>query len=114
GEVAVASTGLIGVRLPMDILLPGVTTPAPALSAPGGEAAAIALKTTATVHTTAQLTTPAGRTVGRMANGAGILAPSLATMLVVLTTDADVDPPVLDAALRGATRTTLPRFDSYG
>ncbi|MFB7473330.1 bifunctional glutamate N-acetyltransferase/amino-acid acetyltransferase ArgJ [Kitasatospora sp. NPDC056184] len=114
GEVAVASTGLIGVRLPMDILLPGVTTAAAALSATGGEQAAIAIKTTDTVHKTAQVTSPAGWTVGGMAKGAGMLAPSLATMLVVLTTDADADAAALDAALRGATRTTFDRIDSDG
>lgn len=114
GEVAVASTGLIGVRLPMDILLPGVALAAGELSETGGEAAAIAIKTTDTVHKTAQVTSPAGWTVGGMAKGAGMLAPSLATMLVVLTTDADVDAAGLDAALRGATRTTFDRIDSDG
>ncbi|MBV2155689.1 bifunctional glutamate N-acetyltransferase/amino-acid acetyltransferase ArgJ [Kitasatospora sp. SUK 42] len=114
GEVAVASTGLIGVRLPMDILLPGVALAAGELSENGGEAAAIAIKTTDTVHKTAQVTSPAGWTVGGMAKGAGMLAPSLATMLVVLTTDAEVDGAGLDAALRGATRTTFDRIDSDG
>ncbi|MFF8774760.1 bifunctional glutamate N-acetyltransferase/amino-acid acetyltransferase ArgJ [Kitasatospora sp. NPDC015120] len=114
GEVAVASTGLIGVRLPMDILLPGVATAAAALSTTGGEQAAIAIKTTDTVHKTAQVTSPAGWTVGGMAKGAGMLAPGLATMLVVLTTDADADAAALDAALRGATRTTFDRIDSDG
>lgn len=114
GEVAVASTGLIGVRLPMDVLLPGVTLAARQLDAEGGEAAAIAIKTTDTVHKTAQFTSPAGWTVGGMAKGAGMLAPSLATMLVVLTTDADLDSAALDAALRGATRTTFDRIDSDG
>ncbi|WP_406196648.1 bifunctional glutamate N-acetyltransferase/amino-acid acetyltransferase ArgJ [Kitasatospora sp. NBC_01560] len=114
GEVAVASTGLIGVRLPMDILLPGVATAAAGLSETGGEAAAIAIKTTDTVHKTAQVTSPAGWTVGGMAKGAGMLAPSLATMLVVLTTDADLDAAALDTALRGATRTTFDRIDSDG
>ncbi|MFE5583540.1 bifunctional glutamate N-acetyltransferase/amino-acid acetyltransferase ArgJ [Kitasatospora sp. NPDC056531] len=114
GEVAVASTGLIGVRLPMDVLLPGVTLAARELSETGGEAAAIAIKTTDTVHKTAQVTSPAGWTVGGMAKGAGMLAPSLATMLVVLTTDADLDGAALDAALRGATRTTFDRIDSDG
>ncbi|MEU8517137.1 bifunctional glutamate N-acetyltransferase/amino-acid acetyltransferase ArgJ [Kitasatospora sp. NPDC048722] len=113
-EVAVASTGLIGVRLPMDILLPGVALAAQELSATGGEAAAIAIKTTDTVHKTAQVTSPAGWTVGGMAKGAGMLAPSLATMLVVLTTDAVADAAALDAALRGATRTTFDRIDSDG
>ncbi|MFJ8436430.1 bifunctional glutamate N-acetyltransferase/amino-acid acetyltransferase ArgJ [Kitasatospora sp. NPDC094019] len=114
GEVAVASTGLIGVRLPMDLLLPGVATAAAALDAAGGEAAAIAIKTTDTVHKTAQVTSPAGWTVGGMAKGAGMLAPGLATMLVVLTTDADADAAALDTALRGATRTTFDRIDSDG
>ncbi|MFE6051702.1 bifunctional glutamate N-acetyltransferase/amino-acid acetyltransferase ArgJ [Kitasatospora sp. NPDC056446] len=114
GEVAVASTGLIGVRLPMDVLLPGIALAAGELSATGGEAAAIAIKTTDTVHKTAQVTSPAGWTVGGMAKGAGMLAPSLATMLVVLTTDAVADSADLDAALRGATRTTFDRIDSDG
>ncbi|WP_406116216.1 bifunctional glutamate N-acetyltransferase/amino-acid acetyltransferase ArgJ [Kitasatospora purpeofusca] len=114
GEVAVASTGLIGVRLPMDLLLPGVATAAAALDAAGGEAAAIAIKTTDTVHKTAQVTSPAGWTVGGMAKGAGMLAPGLATMLVVLTTDADADAAALDTALRGATRTTFDRIDADG
>ncbi|MFF5446710.1 bifunctional glutamate N-acetyltransferase/amino-acid acetyltransferase ArgJ [Streptomyces sp. NPDC012888] len=113
GEIAVASTGLIGVLLPMDKLLPGIETAAAALAADGGEAAAIAIKTTDTVHKTAAVTT-AGFTVGGMAKGAGMLAPGLATMLVVLTTDADVDAPTLDRALRAATRTTFDRVDSDG
>ncbi|MFJ5231535.1 bifunctional glutamate N-acetyltransferase/amino-acid acetyltransferase ArgJ [Kitasatospora sp. NPDC088391] len=113
-EVAVCSTGLIGVRLPMDKLLPGVEQAVKALSDTGGESAAIAIKTTDTVHKTAQVTAPAGWTVGGMAKGAGMLAPGLATMLVVLTTDADVDAAALGAALRDATRTTFDRVDSDG
>ncbi|MGW9609857.1 bifunctional glutamate N-acetyltransferase/amino-acid acetyltransferase ArgJ [Streptomyces diastaticus] len=110
GDIAVASTGLIGELLPMDKLLPGVETAAAALSAHGGEKAAIAIKTTDTVHKTA-VATGDGWTVGGMAKGAGMLAPSLATMLVVLTTDADLDSDSLDRALRGATRTTFDRID---
>ncbi|MEU4355193.1 bifunctional glutamate N-acetyltransferase/amino-acid acetyltransferase ArgJ [Streptomyces virginiae] len=113
GEVAVASTGLIGVLLPMYKLLPGIETAAAALSEDGGEAAAVAIKTTDTVHKTATVTRD-GWTVGGMAKGAGMLAPGLATMLVVLTTDADVDGPALDKALRSATRTTFDRVDSDG
>ncbi|GHC82539.1 bifunctional glutamate N-acetyltransferase/amino-acid acetyltransferase ArgJ [Streptomyces flavofungini] len=113
GEVAVASTGLIGVTLPMDKLLPGVGTAAAALSAHGGEKAAIAIKTTDSVHKTA-VAEGAGWTVGGMAKGAGMLAPGLATMLVVLTTDADVAAPDLDRALREATRLTFDRVDSDG
>ncbi|MBO8190722.1 bifunctional glutamate N-acetyltransferase/amino-acid acetyltransferase ArgJ [Streptomyces oryzae] len=114
GEVAVASTGLIGLRLPMDKLLPGVETAAAALSEHGGEKAAIAIKTTDTVHKTAVVTSPSGWTVGGMAKGAGMLAPGLATMLVVLTTDADLTTDELDGALRSATRTTFDRIDSDG
>ncbi|MFJ3941622.1 bifunctional glutamate N-acetyltransferase/amino-acid acetyltransferase ArgJ [Streptomyces parvus] len=113
GEIAVASTGLIGILLPMDKLLPGIEQAAAALSEHGGEKAAIAIKTTDTVHKTA-VAGGDGWTVGGMAKGAGMLAPGLATMLVVLTTDADVEAPALDAALREATRTTFDRVDSDG
>ncbi|NEB77445.1 bifunctional glutamate N-acetyltransferase/amino-acid acetyltransferase ArgJ [Streptomyces sp. SID14478] len=113
GEVAVASTGLIGVLLPMDKLLPGVETAAGRLSEHGGEKAAIAIKTTDSVHKTAVYEGD-GWTVGGMAKGAGMLAPGLATMLVVLTTDADLDSEVLDKALRDATRVTFDRVDSDG
>ncbi|MFD8656261.1 bifunctional glutamate N-acetyltransferase/amino-acid acetyltransferase ArgJ [Streptomyces mirabilis] len=113
GEVAVASTGLIGVLLPMDKLLPGVESAAAQLSAHGGEKAAIAIKTTDTVHKTS-VHTGDGWSVGGMAKGAGMLAPGLATMLVVLTTDADLDSETLDRALRAATRTTFDRVDSDG
>ncbi|MEU7257230.1 bifunctional glutamate N-acetyltransferase/amino-acid acetyltransferase ArgJ [Streptomyces rimosus] len=113
GEVAIASTGLIGVRLPMDKLLPGIEKAAVELSVHGGEKAAIAIKTTDSVHKTAVVSKD-GWTVGGMAKGAGMLAPGLATMLVVLTTDADLETPVLDRALRDATRTTFDRVDSDG
>ncbi|WEV24517.1 bifunctional glutamate N-acetyltransferase/amino-acid acetyltransferase ArgJ [Streptomyces sp. 71268] len=113
-EVAVASTGLIGLRLPMDKLLPGIERAAAALTPDGGEGAAIAIKTTDTVHKTAVFRSEEGWTVGGMAKGAGMLAPGLATMLVVLTTDADLDAGDLDKALRAATRTTFDRVDSDG
>ncbi|REK90051.1 bifunctional glutamate N-acetyltransferase/amino-acid acetyltransferase ArgJ [Streptomyces inhibens] len=113
GEVAVASTGLIGIRLPMDKLLPGVEQAAAELSEHGGEKAAIAIKTTDSVHKTAVVTQD-NWTVGGMAKGAGMLAPGLATMLVVLTTDADLPAADLDTALRAATRTTFDRVDSDG
>ncbi|WP_306338440.1 bifunctional glutamate N-acetyltransferase/amino-acid acetyltransferase ArgJ [Streptomyces sp. KL118A] len=111
--VAVCSTGLIGVRLPMDRVTAGIDTAAAALSEDGGEPAAIAIKTTDSVHKTAVVSGP-GWTVGGMAKGAGMLAPGLATMLVVLTTDADVSAPLLDATLREAVRTTFDRVDSDG
>ncbi|MFF5937676.1 bifunctional glutamate N-acetyltransferase/amino-acid acetyltransferase ArgJ [Streptomyces sp. NPDC012508] len=113
GEVAVASTGLIGLLLPMDKVLAGVEKAAGELSEYGGEKAAIAIKTTDTVHKTAVVTKD-GWTVGGMAKGAGMLAPGLATMLVVLTTDADVESKDLDAALRRSTKVTFDRVDSDG
>ncbi|WNO75631.1 MULTISPECIES: bifunctional glutamate N-acetyltransferase/amino-acid acetyltransferase ArgJ [unclassified Streptomyces] len=113
GEVAVASTGLIGVLLPMDKLLPGIEKAAAQLGEHGGEKAAIAIKTTDTVHKTA-VYEGEGWSVGGMAKGAGMLAPGLATMLVVLTTDADLDSSTLDTALRDATRLTFDRIDSDG
>jgi glutamate N-acetyltransferase/amino-acid N-acetyltransferase len=114
GDVAICSTGLIGERLPMDLLLAGADTAAGALAADGGDAAALAIMTTDTVPKTAVVTAPAGWSVGGMAKGAGMLAPGLATMLVVLTTDALATPQRLDGALRAATRTTFDRIDSDG
>ncbi|MGW3463129.1 bifunctional glutamate N-acetyltransferase/amino-acid acetyltransferase ArgJ [Streptomyces olivaceoviridis] len=113
-EVAVCSTGLIGVLLPMDKVLKGVETAAASLSEHGGEKAAIAIKTTDTVHKTSVVSSAGGWTVGGMAKGAGMLAPGLATMLVVLTTDADLDDETLDKALRAATKVTFDRVDSDG
>jgi glutamate N-acetyltransferase/amino-acid N-acetyltransferase len=113
GEVAVCSTGLIGERLPMDVLLPGVGTAAGALSADSGPTAAAAIMTTDTRPKTTVVAGD-GFTVGGMAKGAGMLAPGLATMLVVLTTDAVADPASLNAALREATRLTFDRLDSDG
>ncbi|WP_415949467.1 bifunctional glutamate N-acetyltransferase/amino-acid acetyltransferase ArgJ [Streptomyces sp. KLOTTS4A1] len=112
-EVAVCSTGLIGVRLPMDRVDAGITDAAARLSPRGGEDAAVAIKTTDSVHKTA-VVTASGWTVGGMAKGAGMLAPGLATMLAVLTTDADVDAGLLDSTLRAAARTTFDRVDSDG
>ncbi|MFD9035609.1 bifunctional glutamate N-acetyltransferase/amino-acid acetyltransferase ArgJ [Streptomyces sp. NPDC059567] len=113
GEVAVASTGLIGLLLPMDKVLPGVEKAVGELSEHGGEKAAIAIKTTDTVHKTSVVAKD-GWTVGGMAKGAGMLAPGLATMLVVLTTDADVAAKDLDTALRQSTKVTFDRVDSDG
>ena len=113
GEIAVCSTGLIGERLPMDRLLPGVDAAVAAASADGGAAAADAIRTTDTVSKECRVPGP-GYTVGGMAKGAAMLAPALATMLVVLTTDADLDAPELDAALRQAVRTTFERLDTDG
>ncbi|GAB3236252.1 bifunctional glutamate N-acetyltransferase/amino-acid acetyltransferase ArgJ [Glycomyces halotolerans] len=113
-EVAVCSTGLIGERLPMDKLLPGVDQAASALSETGGEAAAEAIMTTDTVAKNASRTAEAGWTIGGIAKGAGMLAPGLATMLVVLTTDALIDADTADAALGTACRYSFDRLDSDG
>ncbi|MBX9421242.1 MULTISPECIES: bifunctional glutamate N-acetyltransferase/amino-acid acetyltransferase ArgJ [Streptomyces] len=112
-EVAVCSTGLIGVPLPMDRVTSGIALAARRLSTDGGRDAAVAIRTTDSVHKTA-VVSRSGWTVGGMAKGAGMLAPGLATMLVVLTTDAVAGGPLLDSALRAAVRTTFDRVDSDG
>lgn len=112
-EVAVCSTGLIGVRLPMQQLRMGIPAVARGLSPDGGTDAAIAIMTTDTVSKQSGIMQN-GWSVGGMAKGAGMLAPGLATMLVVLTTDASVAPADLDAALRYATAHTFDRVDSDG
>ncbi len=111
GDVVVCSTGLIGELLPMDRLLAGVDSAVAALTPDGLHDAAIAIKTTDTVHKTATHSGD-GWSVAGMAKGAGMLAPALATMLVVLTTDAVVSPEDLDAALRRATAGSFDRIDS--
>ncbi|MDP9417360.1 MAG: bifunctional glutamate N-acetyltransferase/amino-acid acetyltransferase ArgJ [Actinomycetota bacterium] len=112
-DVAVCSTGLIGEQLHTDTLLAGITAAQDALAADGGDTAARAIMTTDTRPKQAAVQGD-GWTVGGMAKGAGMLAPALATMLVVLTTDADVDAGTCDRALRAATRTTFDRLDSDG
>jgi glutamate N-acetyltransferase / amino-acid N-acetyltransferase len=113
GEVAVCSTGLIGERLPMDRLLAGVTAAVQQASADGGLAAADAIRTTDTVAKMCAVQGP-GYQIGGMAKGAAMLAPALATMLVVLTTDADLLPADLDGAVRAAVATTFDRLDADG
>ena len=113
GDVVVCSTGLIGELLPMDTLLAGVDTAAGSLTPDGLVDAAVAIKTTDTIHKVAGSSAD-GWSVAGMAKGAGMLAPALATMLVVLTTDAVVSASDLDAALRSATTATFDRIDSDG
>lgn len=112
-DVAVCSTGLIGQPLDRPILEKGIRAAHAELSPDGGPAAAEAIMTTDTV---AKQATAAGDgwVVGGMAKGAGMLAPALATMLVVITTDAVADAATLDAALRAATGTTFDRLDTDG
>ena len=112
-DVAVCSTGLIGQRLPMDKVAAGVSDLVPMLSPRGGRAAAEAIMTTDSVPKQVSFSDE-GWSIGGMAKGAGMLAPGLATMLVVLTTDAVVDPHLLQAQLVEACRTTFDRVDSDG
>jgi glutamate N-acetyltransferase / amino-acid N-acetyltransferase len=142
-DVVVCSTGLIGEQLPMDKLIPGVEAAVAALHDDGGADAAAAIMTTDTVAKQAvwvskgsngrsasasgtatgsgtgsaadvAAVAPLPYTIGGMAKGAGMLAPGLATMLVVITTDAVVEPFGLDAALRDAVRVSFNRADSDG
>ncbi|HEY3683198.1 MAG TPA: bifunctional glutamate N-acetyltransferase/amino-acid acetyltransferase ArgJ [Streptosporangiaceae bacterium] len=113
GEVIVCSTGLIGERLPMDALLTGVDTAAAALSRDGGLAAADAIRTTDTVAKIS-FRRGDGYMVGAMAKGAGMLAPAMATMLCVITTDADLPAETLDRVLRKAVSVTFDRLDADG
>ena len=112
-DVVVCSTGLIGLANPREALLDGVDTAYAALSPDGGDDAAAAIMTTDSVSKQV-LVEGAGWSIGGMAKGAGMLAPQLATMLVVLTTDAIVPAADLDAALRAATRVSFDRLDSDG
>ena len=114
GDVLVCSTGLIGDQLDRPKLLAGVEAAAANLNASNGQQAAEAIMTTDSVSKTACRTSNAGWSIGGMAKGAGMLAPGLATMLVVITTDASLDSDVLDATLRNATRVTFDRLDSDG
>ena len=115
GDVVVCSTGLIGLLNVREALLAGVDAAAHALSEDGGEDAAHAIMTTDTVAKQVHLVSADGSwSIGAMAKGAGMLAPALATMLVVLTTDADLEPAELDRALRAATRVSFDRLDSDG
>ena len=111
GDVLVCSTGLIGDQLPLDKITRGIEDAT--LTSGGGAAASEAILTTDT-HAKVTLIERDGWSIGGMAKGAGMLAPGLATMLVVITTDADLPSATLDAALRAATRVTFDRLDSDG
>jgi glutamate N-acetyltransferase/amino-acid N-acetyltransferase len=113
-DVLVCSTGLIGEQLDREKVLSGVAQAAVELNDVSGAIAAEAIMTTDSVSKTAAFTSPNGWNVGGMAKGAGMLAPGLATMLVVITTDAVVNSAELDRALRAATRVTFDRLDSDG
>ena len=112
-DVLVCSTGLIGEQLNTEKLFPGIERVASELSTSGGEAASLAIMTTDSVPKRSQRE-GSGYRIGGMAKGAGMLAPGLATMLVVITTDADLEAHELDAALRAAARVSFDRLDSDG
>ncbi|MEY4296427.1 MAG: hypothetical protein RL016_273 [Actinomycetota bacterium] len=114
GDVLVCSTGLIGEQLDREKLLTGVDEAISSLSHEGGELASLAIMTTDSVPKRAEFVSPDGWSIGGMAKGAGMLAPGLATMLVVVTTDAVLDGAQADAALRASTRVTFDRLDSDG
>ena len=115
GDVLVCSTGLIGEQLPREKVLAGVRQAVSSLAddAAAADSAARAIMTTDTRPKTA-VRSADGWTIGGMAKGAGMLAPGLATMLVVITTDAALGAGELDAALRAATRVSFDRLDSDG
>lgn len=113
GDVLVCSTGLIGDQLDRAKVIGGVQTAVSALATDGGDNAARAIMTTDTVSKTS-IFAGDGWTIGGMAKGAGMLAPGLATMLVVITTDAVLNSAQLDTALRAATRVSFDRLDSDG
>lgn len=112
-DIVVCSTGLIGEQLDLVKMTAGITSSVAALSAAGGLDAATAIMTTDT-HPKQALVERDGWSIGGMAKGAGMLAPGLATMLVVITTDADVSAAQLDESLRAACRVTFDRLDSDG
>jgi glutamate N-acetyltransferase/amino-acid N-acetyltransferase len=118
GDVVVCSTGLIGLTNPRENLLAGVDRALVAVHPDGGAEAATAIMTTDSVSKQVVVERSSGSgqrwSIGGMAKGAGMLAPQLATMLVVLTTDADVDAATCDTALRAATRVSFDRLDSDG
>lgn len=111
-DVAVCSTGVIGVPMDEDLICHGVETAVASLSPDGGDDAARAIMTTDTVPKTAHV--EAGYHLHGFAKGAGMIAPGMATMLAVITTDASVDPHTLHEALSHAVEKTFNRIDVDG
>ena len=111
-DVLVCSTGIIGVQLDTSKLLPGIELACQQLSPDGGQDSAVAIMTTDSVPKVSTAQSKSGWKIGAMAKGAGMLAPSLATMLVVITTDAEISD--LDDHLKAATSVSFDRLDSDG
>ena len=117
GEVVVASTGVIGVGLPMDKVRTGIAHVVPSLSREGGAAAARAILTTDTRPKEVVVEFPLDghrATIGAMAKGSGMIAPNMATLLAFFTTDAALDPRLLHRALREAVGASLNRITVDG
>ena len=109
-EVLVASTGVIGVKLPIDRVSSGIGHAVGTLSPTGGAAAARAIMTTDPSPKEHAVTVQSARgsfTIGGMAKGAGMIEPNMATMLALLTTDAQVSPAILRRALEASARDTF-------
>ena len=111
-DVLVCSTGIIGVQLDTSKLFPGIELACQQLSPEGGQDSALAIMTTDSVPKVSTAESKSGWKIGAMAKGAGMLAPALATMLVVITTDAEISD--LDDHLRAATSVSFDRLDSDG
>ena len=111
-DVLVCSTGIIGVQLDTSKLFPGIELACNKLSPEGGQDSALAIMTTDSVPKVSTAQSKSGWKIGAMAKGAGMLAPALATMLVVITTDAEISD--LDDHLRAATSVSFDRLDSDG
>ena len=111
-DVLVCSTGIIGVQLDTSKLFPGIELACNKLSPEGGLDSALAIMTTDSVPKVSTAQSKSGWKIGAMAKGAGMLAPSLATMLVVITTDAEISD--LEDHLRAATSVSFDRLDSDG
>lgn len=112
-DVLVASTGVIGVPMPMDLVLAGIAEAAGELDLVAGEDAAEAIMTTDTFMKTtgaALEVDGATYTVGGMAKGSGMIQPNMATMLAFVTTDAPLSSAACDAALRSAVARTFNRI----
>ncbi len=114
GDVVVASTGLIGERLPMDAVLPGVREVLASAEPGSVELAARAIMTTDTVPKRAEVLLPGGSRIVGIAKGAGMLAPQLATMLVFIATDASISSEDLSTALTAATSVSFDHADADG
>ncbi|AJK68772.1 bifunctional glutamate N-acetyltransferase/amino-acid acetyltransferase ArgJ [Corynebacterium marinum] len=111
-DVGVCSTGLIGELLPMDKVRAGVDQLVPALGDHGADAAEAIMTTDLVKKET--VVKGKGWTLGGMGKGVGMMSPSLATMLVCLTTDASATPEMLDTALRAASKVTFDTLDIDG